>query len=232
LNSTGHGDNISHVTVDLVNPFTSDLKITEVQSRVQSHGINLGGINQTVVFDAMGHQTTTSPNLSFDLNLDPVEIFSVTRKLATLAGLGTEQLDGIVALGGYQYVTTTDDDDAPAASSLSTQDSRNTTRLKRDENIFTGFNLPNFIDTAFKQLRADVELTSSVSIGKTSLERILTTRLLKSLQANIIPSWNTLNQMSPSQQMRASIFCYPFSPSQSCRRLSREQALGMLILYQ
>ena len=41
-----------------------------------------------------------------DLNLYPPDIFSLLRALAVDAGLGTEQLDGIVALGGYAYVPT------------------------------------------------------------------------------------------------------------------------------
>lgn len=179
MNSTGHSSNISHVTVDLVNPFTAGLKITEVQSSVKSHGINLGGINQTVTFDATGHETTTSPNLSFDLNLNPPDIFSVTRKLTTLAGLRTEQLDGIVALGGYQYVATTDDDNAPRPPNLSVNDSGNMAQSKRDKNMYTGFDLPDFIDKAFKQLRADIELTSLVSIGNECSIAMIYTVLLK-----------------------------------------------------
>ncbi len=163
LNSTGHDNNISHVTVDLVNPFTAGLKVTRVQSNVKSHGINLGGIDQPVTFDAAGHKTSTSPEFDFNLNLDPPSIFSVTRKLATLAGLSTDQLDGIVALGGYQYIATTDDDNAP--TNVSVNGSGNSTRSKRDMNLYTNFNLPDFVNKAFKQLRADVELTSLVSIG-------------------------------------------------------------------
>ena len=64
LTTTGHSDNVSHVTVDLVIPFTADLKITEISSTVTSHGINLGTINQTLDdFTASGKKTTTSPRL-------------------------------------------------------------------------------------------------------------------------------------------------------------------------
>jgi hypothetical protein len=144
---------------------------------VKSHGIQLGSINQDVSFDASGHSTTTSPDFNLDMNLNPPDIFSVTRKLATLAGLGTDQLDGIVALGGYEYVTTTEDDDTPAPSSSATSDSsgdggsssKRSGDLKRATNMYTGFNLPNYVDEAFKQLRADVQLSSSVTIGSSIL---------------------------------------------------------------
>ncbi|KAI0686332.1 hypothetical protein BC835DRAFT_1523137 [Cytidiella melzeri] len=165
LNSTGAGNNISHVTVDLVNPFTAGLKITQVQSIVKSHGINLGTIDQAVTIDATGHQTTTSPDINLNLNLNPPDIFAVTRKLAMLAGLGTDQLDGVVALGGYQYTPTTDDDDAPTPSSSNSSENSILTQMRRDTNMYTGFNLPDYVNRAFKQLRADIQLTSLVSIG-------------------------------------------------------------------
>ena len=94
------------------------------------------------------------------MNLDPQTLFTVTRSLAVKAGLPTEQLDGIVALGGYTYLKTTNADSPSNASSSSKRSSIG----KR--NIYSGFNLPNFIDTAFKQLRSDVELVSQVTIGE------------------------------------------------------------------
>jgi hypothetical protein len=42
-----------------------------------------------------------------NLNLYPDDIFSLLRELAIEAGLSTQQLDGIVQLGGYTYVSTT-----------------------------------------------------------------------------------------------------------------------------
>lgn len=164
LTTTGHSDNIAHVTVDLVNPFTADLHITEINSSVKSHGINLGSINQTVQFPATGKKTSSSPALNLDMNLDPPSIFSVTRALAVVAGLDTEQLDGIVALGGYTYLQTTDDDSANSTSSK--RDVVPAARSIGKRNIYTNFNLPNFVDAAFKQLRSDVELVSKVTIGE------------------------------------------------------------------
>ncbi|EPQ57376.1 hypothetical protein GLOTRDRAFT_120580 [Gloeophyllum trabeum ATCC 11539] len=152
LNSTGRDNNISHVTVNLANPFTAGLDITQIKSSVSSYGINLGSIQTSTNFSSPGHTTTTSPSLDLNMNLDPPAIFTLTRALAVDAGLSTEQLDGIVELGGYQYVQTSPE--APASNSSS-----------RRDNIYTNFSLPTFVDAAFKQLRSDVELTSVVNIG-------------------------------------------------------------------
>lgn len=60
---------------------------------------------------------TASPPASFesrltcspysDLNLYPPDIFSLLRALVVDAGLPTEQLDGIIALGGYTLTPST-----------------------------------------------------------------------------------------------------------------------------
>jgi hypothetical protein len=94
------------VTVSLVNPFTASLFISSINSTVTSNGINLGTILQSVNFMANGKSTTTSPALNLDMNLDPSSIFTLTKALALQAGLSTEQLDGIVALGNYSYIPT------------------------------------------------------------------------------------------------------------------------------
>ena len=98
------------------------------------------------------------------MNLDPATLFSLTRALAVDAGLGTDQLDGIVTLGGYTYVTTTDQDDPPSRRSLPPVLTDGIE--KRAPNIYTNFNLPDYVQTAFKELRADVNLTSAVTIGR------------------------------------------------------------------
>lgn len=100
------------MTVDLTNPFTAGLTITNINSTVMSHGLNLGTIQTTTNFPAGGHKTSTSPTLDFDINLDPPTIFTLLRALAVQSGQGTAQLDGIVAIGGYQYVPSTQDDGA------------------------------------------------------------------------------------------------------------------------
>ena len=76
----------------------------------------------------------------------------MTRDLAVDAGLNTQQLDGIVALGGYEYVG------APPSK-------RHVYRGKRQSNIYKGFDLTKFVDAAFKVLKSDVTLSTDVRIG-------------------------------------------------------------------
>ncbi|KAF7969115.1 hypothetical protein HWV62_28276 [Athelia sp. TMB] len=52
----------------------------------------------------VGWSTTTSPALDLDMNFDPSSLFMLARVLAVQAGESTEQIDGIVQLGGYKYV--------------------------------------------------------------------------------------------------------------------------------
>ncbi|KAF8586733.1 hypothetical protein K439DRAFT_1631457 [Ramaria rubella] len=155
LPTTGKQNNLAHVTVNLKNPFTAHLMITNINSTVMSHGLNLGTIQTTTNFPANGHSTTTSPTLDLDMNLDPPTIFTLLRRLAVQAGQSTDQLDEIVSIGGIQYVASTDQDGGKVVQR----------RHEKRANIFTGFNLPNFVDTAFKQLQADIVLSSAVSIG-------------------------------------------------------------------
>jgi len=107
-----------------VNPFTAGFLVTGIRSNISTQGIPLGTIEASSNFSSAGKSTTTSPNLDVDLNLDPAALFTVTRLCAVAAGLSTEQLDGIVELGGYTYLQTTDGDSA------------NTSTKKRD-NIYT-----------------------------------------------------------------------------------------------
>ncbi|KDQ57731.1 hypothetical protein JAAARDRAFT_69819 [Jaapia argillacea MUCL 33604] len=151
LPTTGWVNNLTHVTVNMANPFTAGLEITQITSTVKSHGVTLGTISSSTNFSATGKLITTSPALNLALDLDPSTIFSVTRALAVDAGLDTAQLDGIVELGGYHYITTYPES--------------NTTGHRR-ANIYTNFSLPTFVDAAFKQLRSDVELTVAVTIGE------------------------------------------------------------------
>ncbi|KAG1742190.1 hypothetical protein EDB19DRAFT_1702736 [Suillus lakei] len=146
-------NNVSQVTVALVNPFTAGFDITSISSNITSHGLHLGSINTATNFNSAGKSTTKSPVLNMTMNYDPPMLFTLTRVLAVQAGLDPTQLDGIVALGDYQYVTAT------------TADSQPVPQQQRRTNIYTGFNLPNFVDQAFKQLRSDIQLTSQLTIG-------------------------------------------------------------------
>ncbi|KAI0668274.1 hypothetical protein C8Q78DRAFT_1081656 [Trametes maxima] len=136
LSTTGHENNIAHATVSLANPFTAGLKITHVASNVSFRDIHLGTIQTPTDFTSPGKETSSSPALDFDLNLDPQSLFTVTRLLAEDAGLDTAQLDTIVALGGT--ITWT---------------------------LFRGFDLPTYVNKAFTKLRSDVQLTADVTIG-------------------------------------------------------------------
>ena len=57
--------------------------------------------------------TTTSPPLDLDMDFDPLMLFTLTRVLAVQAGLDPAPLDGVIALGGYSYVTATNTDSTP-----------------------------------------------------------------------------------------------------------------------
>ncbi|KII92866.1 hypothetical protein PLICRDRAFT_102438 [Plicaturopsis crispa FD-325 SS-3] len=158
LSTTGRENNISHVTVDLANPFTAGLEITKISSTVSSHGLNLGSIEMNTNFSSPGKQKTTSPLLDLNMNFDPPTLFTLTRVLAVEAGLDVAPLDGIVQLGNIQYVQATSADSKRSALSR--------------RNLYTGFNLPTFVQGAFKKLRSDVNLTAGVTIGgySTTLE--------------------------------------------------------------
>ncbi|KAG5646292.1 hypothetical protein DXG03_003889 [Asterophora parasitica] len=156
LSTTGRENNISHVTVSLNNPFSTPLHITRITSTVRSYGIPLGTIETNTDFTTAPKATTRSPNLDLKLNFDPAALFTLTRALAVEAGLDVDPLDGIVELGGIKYLSITGEPP----------------KLKRRANVFTGFNLPTFVQTAFKKLKSDVELTADVTIGeyKTTLQ--------------------------------------------------------------
>ncbi|KAJ7143355.1 hypothetical protein C8R43DRAFT_1089003 [Mycena crocata] len=161
LVTTGLSSNVSHVKVSVANPFTTSLEITSIDSTVSAFGVSLGTINSNTKFSNPGKATTESPDLDLNLNFDPATLFSVTRRLALEAGLDVEPLDSIVELGGIKYL--------PAAATSASPIKRG---VQRRANLFTGFNLPTFVQTAFKKLQSDVELTAGVTIGdyQTSLK--------------------------------------------------------------
>ncbi|KAH7875192.1 uncharacterized protein C8R40DRAFT_1170817 [Lentinula edodes] len=150
LSTTGLTNNISDVTVSLANPFTAALDVTGIQSIVSAFGITLGTIQTSTNFSSAGKSNTTSPTLPLNMNLDPSALFTVTRALAVDAGEDVAPLDGIVSLGGYEYLMTT----GPAVSTES------------DASLYKNFALPEFVQTAFKQLKSDVNLTVDVTIGE------------------------------------------------------------------
>lgn len=116
LPTTGRENDVAHVSVALNNPFSAPLLITGVRSNVSTHGISLGSIATDTNFTSAGKSTSNSPNLDLRMNLDPAALFTVTRLCAVAAGLSTEQLDGIVEIGGYKYLNTTGGDSSSASS--------------------------------------------------------------------------------------------------------------------
>ncbi|KAF9007982.1 hypothetical protein BDQ17DRAFT_1388900 [Cyathus striatus] len=119
-------NNISHVAVSLINPFSTALQISRISSSVSSFGIPLGTINTETQFNAGPNTTTPSPSLDLNMNFDPAALFTLTRVLALDARLDVSPLDEIVRIGGIQYLPS---------------------------NIFTGFELPAFVQAAFKNWR-------------------------------------------------------------------------------
>ncbi|KAJ7251753.1 hypothetical protein B0H12DRAFT_1234031 [Mycena haematopus] len=142
----------NHVTVTLANPFTAALEVTSISSTISAFGLTLGTINSTTGFNSPGKSSTTSPTLDLDMNFDPATLFSLTRRLALEAGLDVAPLDQIVELGGITYL--------PAAA---TSSSPFIVIVYPD--FFSGFDLPTFVQTAFKKLQSDVQLTAGVTIG-------------------------------------------------------------------
>ena len=165
LPTTGHGNNIAHTKVTLTDPFTSGFTIVSVNSTVEYHGISMGTIQQATNFEVASKQSTTSPDLDFNLNLEPSTLFTVLRFLAVEAGLPTDQLDGIVALGGYQYIQSVSKRDI-LPRNLYTYVFLTVIVNGTEFIFFSGFDLPSFVDQAFAVLKADIGLQSQVIIGE------------------------------------------------------------------
>ncbi|KAF8532685.1 hypothetical protein JB92DRAFT_3103425 [Gautieria morchelliformis] len=140
LNTTGKQNNMAHVNINLKNPLSAGLTIRSINSMVTSHGLSLGTIQTFTNFPASGKSTTTSPMLDLNMNLDPPTIFTLLRCLTVQAGQRTDQIDVIVSLGGIQYISSSDADGTKVSQK----------RQGNNANIFTGFNLPSFVDAAFK----------------------------------------------------------------------------------
>ncbi|SGY79107.1 BQ5605_C008g05044 [Microbotryum silenes-dioicae] len=192
LPTTGVTSNLANSVVNLNNPFTSGLTVTNIQSNVTAYGVFIGSIVTDTNFAAAGkaatslvlmrHQKLTDLSLYLlhptcrDMNLYPPDIFGLLRALAVTAGLPTEQLDGIVGLAGYTLTPTT----ADAAGSPTTANVTGSAKrsldpkieafwkhtLDKRANIYTGFDLPSFVLAAFKTLVVNVELAASTTLGE------------------------------------------------------------------
>jgi hypothetical protein len=152
LPTTSATNNIVHAKVVIANPFTADLTITKVTSTIKSHGLTLGTIDQSVTFPLPGKQQSTSPDLNLALNMDTATLLTLLKRLATDAGMPTDQLDAIVAIGGFSYLARKRDADlAPAV-------------VRRG--AFDGFDLVSYTDQAFQKLTADISIISAVNVGQ------------------------------------------------------------------
>ncbi|WFC96532.1 hypothetical protein MBRA1_003193 [Malassezia brasiliensis] len=176
LNSTGITSDVAHSIVNLNNPFTSGLQITHISSNVTMHGIFVAQIDTDLDFSAAGKSVTASPNIPLHLNLYPPDMFALLRALALQAGEDVRPLDGIVSIGGYTYSPTTsaNSDRRPSKRSLHEEllaerglpdEPATHTLEKRKTNMYTGFNLPNFVTKAFSVASANLEIVSQTKIG-------------------------------------------------------------------
>ncbi|BGP22157.1 pre-rRNA processing protein [Rhodotorula toruloides] len=195
LPTTGVTNDFADSTVSLANPFTAPLNIKNIQSNITSFGLFVGSIVTDTNFASAGHSNTDSPTLPFNLNLYPPDIFSLLRALAVEQGMATDQIDGIVKLGGYQYVPTAPSptasrrvkraqehgaygyvdglDGSPeglAPIGNETGDalvfSQESKRGLEKRNIYTGFDLPSYVLKAFSGLKVNVDLLTTLNIGE------------------------------------------------------------------
>ena len=177
LNTTGIQDDVANSIVSLNNPFTSGLKITNIKSNVTSHGLFVASIDTDLDFSAGGKATTNSPAIPLHLNLYPPDIFALVRALAVQSGQDVKQLDGIVELAGYTYSKTTNanNDIKPSKRSLREEELEAEQEAemvqahllsKRKTNMYTGFNLVNFVQKAFSVASANLEIVSMTQIGE------------------------------------------------------------------
>lgn len=102
--TSGRVNNIVKTVVDLQNPFSSPLVITNIQANVTARGQYLGSITVDTTFNAAGNQANLSPELDFVLNLFPPTVFSLLRQLVQESGQDVLPLDGVVQLGQYTYL--------------------------------------------------------------------------------------------------------------------------------
>ncbi|KAM0789126.1 hypothetical protein ACM66B_003180 [Microbotryomycetes sp. NB124-2] len=187
LPTTGRLNNVADTTVQLNNPFTTDLEIQSIQSNVTAFGLFVGSIVTDQQFPSAGKASSASPQLPLTLNLYPPDIFALLRALVVEAGLPTEQIDGIVQLGGYTLTPTTNADDARTRVkraafeqlgafetlgdhvplfSNDTDAAEFQLQKRQSNNIYTGFDLPSFVLQAFSRLEVIVDLIAQVGLGE------------------------------------------------------------------
>ncbi|SHO78091.1 Uncharacterized protein MSYG_2433 [Malassezia sympodialis ATCC 42132] len=178
LSSTGITNDVAQTVVTLDNPFTAGLKITHIQANVTAHGLNVAQVDTGINFVGNGKSVSQSPLIDLHLNLYPPDIFALVRAYAIDAGLDTKQLDGIVKIGGYTYSPTSSANTRPLQKrSLDLPDMAESSDSgslavfeRRDQNMYTGFNIADFVQKAFAKATIDMEIQSVASIGEYSTE--------------------------------------------------------------
>jgi len=190
LPTTGKANNISHVSVSLVNPWSAPLRINKVSSTVTSFGLSLGTIESTTGFTVSAKSTTQSPTLDLNMNFEPAVLFTIARALAVEAGLNVDPLDGIVQLGGISYLTIA----GPTMEERQNADLYKFVSRKLSRMYLTpsnrGFNLPTF-----KKLHSNVQLDAGVTIGKLDHDHEFKHHVTLFRQATTKQLCNTRNQV-------------------------------------
>jgi len=173
LPTTGVTNDVAQAIVSLNNPFTAGLKITHIQANVTAHGLYVAQVDTGTNFVGNGKSVSQSPLIDLHLNLYPPDIFALVRAYAVDSGLDTKQLDGIVKIGGYTYTPTSSANtnskqkrslDLPDMAEDADSFSLNVFE-KRDQNMYTGFNIVDFVQKAFAKATVDMEILSTVTIG-------------------------------------------------------------------
>ncbi|KAI8149169.1 hypothetical protein BJV82DRAFT_663501 [Fennellomyces sp. T-0311] len=149
VNEDSPQNGIVSVQVSIANPFTAGLSITKVLSAVTYKGMPIGNIDQDISgspFNIGGKSTGESPMLNMQMNIDPAAVALLLRTLAVEASLDTGALDAMLTLGGF---------------SVAGQEQR-----AADSNLFDGFNISSYVMDAMKVLAADLQLSSTLTIGE------------------------------------------------------------------
>ena len=184
LRTTGVTDDVANLSVALKNPFTADLHLTHLQANATSHGIYVGTIDSPLNFLAKGKDVSESEQVALHMNLYPPDIFGLVRSLAIDAGESTKQLDGILSVGGYTPTKGTDANspkskrDMPEESEedyalesvapVAATNGSVHTLSKRRQNIFTNFNLPDYVNKAFNNAKMDLVVQPELTVGSYS----------------------------------------------------------------
>ncbi|RUP43844.1 hypothetical protein BC936DRAFT_136643 [Jimgerdemannia flammicorona] len=143
---------IANAAVVITNPFSAGLTITKVVSTVSYAGMPVGQIDQDISSNPIvvgGKTSSSSPPLNLKMNLQPASIALLLRENAlTAPGITSDNikaLDGLLNMGGLNVGNAS---------------------VTPSADLFKGFNLPLFVETALGNLHVDLVLKSTVKIGQ------------------------------------------------------------------